>query len=101
MSLVFNLCFPHLGAGPGSVLGRRNLDFAHAAFVTHDVLLQRTEQPLGMLGREDDAALDAGFLHARQNSGEIEDELRSGVGDDRQVGLVALRHLLVQLDVQS
>ena len=61
MSLVFNLCFPHLGAGPGSVLGRRNLDFAHAAFVTHDVLLQRTEQPLGMLGREDDAALDAAF----------------------------------------
>ena len=52
MSLVFNLCFPHLGAGPGSVLGRRNLDFAHAAIVTHDVLLQRTEQPLGMLGRE-------------------------------------------------
>lgn len=98
--LVFNLRLSHLGAGLGRLLRRGDFDFAHAAFVTHDVLLQRTEQALGMLGREDDAALDTGLLHAGQHRGEIEDELRRRVGYDCQVGVMALRHLLVQLDVE-
>jgi len=54
-----------------------------------------------MLGRKNDAALDARLLHTGQDRREVDDELRSGVRYDRQVRIVALGHGVVQFEVDA
>lgn len=51
-----------------------------------------------MFGREDNAALDTGFLHAGKHRGKIDNEFRGGVGYDRQIRIVALGHRIVEFD---
>ncbi len=54
-----------------------------------------------MLGAQDDAAFDLGFGHAGHDGGKIEDEFRSRVGDDRQIGVMALRGGFVEFEVYA
>ena len=52
-----------------------------------------------MFRRKDDAAFDSRLLHAGQHLGEVDDELRGGVGDDRLIRLVALSVRIVEFEV--
>ena len=70
-------------------------DRPESTFIFLDILLQRTEQPLGMFGHEDDARLHAGLRHARQHLDEVEDEFGTGMRDDGQVGIRALGHVFL------
>src|SRR5699024_5273080 len=79
----------------------RNDDLTVHALVTHDILLQRHQQALGMFRREDDAALDLRFGNGRHDSREIDDELRSGMRDDGEIRVVALRDRLVQFEIDT
>jgi hypothetical protein len=53
-----------------------------------------------VLGRDDDAALDPGLLHARHHANEVENELLGRVGDHDEVGVGALGRLLVHFEVE-
>ena len=76
----------------------RDMDLADVAFVTRDILLQRQQQPLGMLGRKNHATLHTRLGHAGQHRREVDYELRCRVRYDREVGVVALRRRFVELD---
>lgn len=52
-----------------------NLNLGDVALVTGDVLLQREEQTLGVLGRKYYTALDIGLLQPGERSGEVDDKL--------------------------
>ena len=79
------------GDGAALVAGRlRHLDLAEGALIAHDVLLQGTEEALGVLGSEDDAAAYLSLRQAREHAGEVDDELAARVGDDGKVGVLAL-----------
>jgi hypothetical protein len=68
--------------------------------VALDVLGQRVHQAHRVLGRDDDAALDPGLLHARHHANEVENELLGRVGDHDEVGVGALGRLLVHFEVE-
>ena len=76
----------------GGLIG--DADGTEGLLITHDVLLKGTEKALGMLGSENNAALDLGFSNAWQHTGEVEDEIAAGMSDNGEVGVLALRHLL-------
>ena len=77
----------------GLGLGAGQVDGAEALLVLHNVVLESKEQALGVLGSEDDAALDVGLGHAGQDADKIQHYLGTAVRDDGQVGISSLCHL--------
>ena len=53
-----------------------NLNLGYVTLVAGDVLLQREEQTLGVLGRKYYTALDVCLLQSWESSGEVDDKLR-------------------------
>ena len=60
--------------------------------IFHDVVLQRIEEALGMLGRQDDAALHVGFRQTGKHADEVKHYFGAGVSDDGEVGIDSLSH---------
>ena len=78
-----------------------DLDFCDITLIASNILLQREQQSLGVLGREDYAALDISLLQSGERSGEVNDKLRRRVRNDGQVGIVTLGYLLGQVDLNA
>ena len=84
------------GARPGLFLVGQ-LYLAELALIAHDVLLQGHEQAFGVLGGEDNAALNLRLGHTGQYACEVEHEVAAGMGDEGEDGRFALGCLLGQL----
>ena len=95
----------HLGTQSHRVVarnGRRgNLYAAHHALVARDILLERQQHALGMLGGQHYAALNPGLGQARHNCRKVHDELRRGVRYYNQIGVMPLCHRFFELDIHS
>lgn len=85
---------------PTLLLRFRHADGAEGALVAHDVLLQGGEQALGMLGSQNDAALHLRLGYAGQHPGKVDDEIAAGMGDNSEVGIFTLCHVLWQFELQ-
>ena len=68
--------------------------------IFHDVVLQRIEEALGMLGRQNDAALHVGFRQTGKHADEVKHYFGAGVSDDGEVGIDALSHFGSQFNFQ-
>ena len=90
------LAFGHAKGGSGAAAGLGcfvQVDGAEHLLVLIYIVLEGVEQALGVLGGEDDAALDVGLGHAGEDADEVENHLGGGVGDDGQVGVDAFGYL--------
>ena len=79
----------------------RNLYLADCALVTLHVLLQRHEQPFGMLRSEDYAAAHLRLRYRGKYRREIEYELRGRVGYDDQIGVYAHCRFGIEFEVYA
>lgn len=70
------------------------------ALVLGDILGEGLEEPLGVFGRHDDAALNHGFASRGKSGGEIDDEFAVGMGDNREIGIGPRRDVGTELDAQ-
>ena len=52
-----------------------DLDRSELTLVAHDIILQRTEQSLGMLGSQDHTAPDGTFRYSGEDAREVDDEV--------------------------
>ena len=84
--------------GAGTLVG--NLDGTILLLVSHDVLLQGTEQTLGMFRSQDDTALHLCLGHTWQYACEVDDEIAAGVSDDGEVCIVALCYVGGQFNLE-
>ena len=66
-----------------------------------DILLQGAQQTLGVLGREDDAALHACLLHAGHHGSKVDHKLRGGVVDQGEIRVDTFGNLLIELNLQA
>ena len=101
ISFLLRFAFGEVEGGDGLRLLLGDADGAEGLFVAHDVFLQGTEEALGMLGGEDDATPDLGLGDAWKDTGEVDDEIATGMGDNGEVGVLALGYLLGQLELQT
>ena len=100
-SIGLSLALTRSEGGNGARFLIGNLNLSILALIAHDILLQCGQETLGMLGSQDDTALDGGLGHAGQHPRKVEDKVARRVGDDGKVGILSLRHLGRQLYLQS
>ena len=65
-----------------------------------DILLERHEESLGMLGCEDDTTSHLGLLESWHHLCEVDDEFRTRVRDEGEIGIDALCHFRGHLYLQ-
>ena len=79
---------------------RWGVGFTKLLLIPCDVLLQSHGKPLGMLRGEDGPCSYRCFLEAWQHGSEVNDELRAGMCDEREIDINTLRHVGCHLYLQ-
>ena len=98
---VFELSFAHCSSEIhwefGEVVG--TLDGTKGGFVFLNIVFQRSQQSLGVLGCDDDPRLYLGLGNTWHQPNKIDYKFTVGVGNHGQVGVHPLGNLLGQLNV--
>lgn len=83
------------------VLFVADIELAETLLVFLEVLLERADEALGVLGRRNHARANFGARRAGWEECEIEDKLVLGMIDDDQVRVDTQRHVLIDLELDT
>ena len=93
-----------LGRGPAKMQGQLHFleifDRTVDSLELLDILPQGMHKPLGMLGRQDDPRLDLTLRCAGHDIDKIEYKLGMAMGDNGQVRILPLGHLLGYFNIE-
>ena len=78
----------------------RHTDRSESSLIFCNIILQRTQQPLGMLRRQHQTRLHSRLRQSRHHPDKIQYKLRAGVRDNSQIGINTLCHLILQFNLQ-